>query len=126
MSAAVLEKLMKSAADAPAVKRNRSIPRIYLNEFEVEQMTGIPVSTLRKDRSKRTGIAYMPFPRCIRYSVEDVIAYMESHKINPEDRPFDPGCRIGRPRKDGSAPNAATGIARNVAGKRKETAQAGK
>lgn len=124
MSAAVLEQLMKSAADAPAVKRNRSIPRVYLNEFEVEQMTGIPVSTLRKDRSKRVGIPYIPMPRCIRYSVEDVIAYMERQKINPEDRPFDPGSRIGRPRKNGSAPNAATGIARAVAANKKEMATA--
>jgi hypothetical protein len=125
MSAAVLEQMMRRAADAPTVKRNRSVPRVYLNEFEVEQMTGIPVSTLRKDRSKRVGIPYIPMPRCIRYSVEDVVAYMESHKIQPEDRPFDPGSRIGRPRKDGSAPNAATGIGRSVAN-RKETAQAGK
>ncbi len=124
MSVAVLE-LVRSAATAPASKRSRPIPRVYLNEFEVEQMTGIPVSKLRKDRSARTGIAYMPFPRCIRYSVEDVIAYMESHRINPEDRPFHPEGRIGRPRKDGSAPNAATGIGRSVAN-RKETAQAGK
>jgi hypothetical protein len=125
MSVAVLEQLMKNAADARVSKRNRSIPRVYLNEFEVEQMTGIPVSKLRKDRSARTGIAYIPFPRCIRYSVEDVIAYMEAHRINPEDRPFNPEGRIGRPRKDGSAPNAATGIGRSAAN-RKETAQAGK
>lgn len=111
MSAAVLE-LIRGAVAAPANKRSRPIPRVYLNEFEVEQMMGIPVSKLRKDRSARTGIPYMPFPRCIRYSVEDVIAHMESHKIKPEERGFDPESRIGRPRKDGSKPNAATGIAK--------------
>jgi hypothetical protein len=124
MSAAVLEQLMKSAADAPAVKRNRSVPRFYLNEFEVEQMTGIPVSTLRKNRSKGVGIPYIPMPRCIRYSMEDVVAYMEAQKINPEDRRFNPEFKRGRPRKDGSAPNAATGIARAVAANKKETAKA--
>lgn len=125
MSSAVLE-LVKSAVAAPINKRSRPIPRVYLNEFEVEQMTGIPVSKLRKDRSARTGIPYMPFPRCIRYSVEDVIAYMESHKIQPEEREFNPDSRMGRPRKDGSRPNAATGIARHTATNRKGAAQAGK
>ena len=42
----------------------------------------------------------------IRYSVEGVLAYMESRKIQAGEKPFDPECRIGRPRKDGSRPNA--------------------
>jgi hypothetical protein len=94
------------------MKKSAEIARLYLNEFEVEQMSGIPVSRLRKDRSRRIGIAYGAFPRCFRYSVADVTAYMEAHKIKAEDRPFDPACRIGRPRKDGSKPDARTGAAK--------------
>lgn len=124
MSAAVLEQLMRSAADAPAVKRNRPVPRVYLNEFEVEALTGYPVPRLRKDRSKRIGMPYVSMPRCIRYSLEDVLAYMERHKIQPEDKPFDLNSRRGRPRKDGSAPNAATGIARAVAANKREMVKA--
>ena len=114
MSAAVLETVVST----PGARRAHPIPRAYLNEFEVEAMTGIPVSTLRKDRSKRIGMPYVSMPRCIRYSVEDVVAYMESRKIQAGDKPIDPESRIGRPRKDGSKPNAATGVARTLAFKK--------
>ena len=54
----------------------------YLNEFEVSEMTGIAVQTLRNKRFKREGIPYCKiFKRSVRYALNDVIDYMESRKI---------------------------------------------
>jgi hypothetical protein len=101
-----------AAVAAPVARRSQPIARVFLTEWQVEEMVGIPVSTLRKMRSQRVGIPYVSLPRCIRYSREDVIDWMNAHKIQPGDKPIYPESRIGRPRKDGSKPDAATGVAR--------------
>lgn len=103
--------LTKTIVDAPGARRSQPIEREYLNEFEVSMLTGISISTLRKDRSERVGMPYVSMPRCIRYAIQDVRAYMDAHKINAGDRAFNPESKIGRPRKDGSKPDAATGCA---------------
>ena len=53
----------------------------YLTEKEVSTMTGIALSTLRNKRFERTGIPYYKLGRSGRYSLNDVIEYMESRKI---------------------------------------------
>jgi len=53
----------------------------YLTEKQVSKLTGIALSTLRNSRSKGKGIAYIKTGRSVRYSLKDVIAYMEGKKI---------------------------------------------
>jgi len=56
----------------------------YLNEKEVAKITRLSLATLRNDRFLSRGIPYVKIGRSVRYSLEDVIGYMESHKINLE------------------------------------------
>ena len=56
----------------------------YLNERQVSEITGRALSTLRNERSKRTGIPYYKIGRSVRYNFQDVIQFMESHKIIPD------------------------------------------
>jgi len=53
----------------------------YLNEKQVEVITGRSVFTLRSDRQKHRGIPYVKNSRQVRYSLKDVFAYMEARKI---------------------------------------------
>jgi len=53
----------------------------YLNEHQVAEITGRALSTLRNERSKKTGISYSKIGRSVRYSIKDVIEFMESRKI---------------------------------------------
>ncbi len=41
--------------------------------------------TLRNDRHNRRGIPYYKVGRSVRYSLTDVIGFMESRKIVPDD-----------------------------------------
>ena len=61
-----------------------SLPR-YLSEREVSQSTGRALQTLRNDRFNGRGIPYVKFYRSVRYSLADVIQFMESRKIVPEN-----------------------------------------
>jgi predicted DNA-binding transcriptional regulator AlpA len=56
----------------------------YLNERQVSEITGRALSTLRNERSKRIGIPYYKIGRSVRYNFQDVIKFMESHKIIPD------------------------------------------
>lgn len=101
-------------ADASATQKiNARVIPVYLNEFQVEELYGIPVARLRKERCLRIGIPYVSMPRFVRYRTADVEAYLEAHRIQPEQKPFTNG--RGRPRKDGTPANAATGSARRIA-----------
>jgi len=53
----------------------------YLNEVQVAEMTGRALSTLRNERFSRCGIPYIKIGRSVRYSLQDVVQYMEAHKI---------------------------------------------
>ncbi len=56
----------------------------YLNEKQVKEITNRALSTLRNDRFSRKGIPYIKVGRSVRYSQEDVIAFMEGRKIKTE------------------------------------------
>jgi len=62
----------------------------YLNEKEVSEITGIALQTLRNNRMLNKGFPYVRVGRSIRYSLEDVIAYMESRKVKPENNGGNP------------------------------------
>lgn len=53
----------------------------YLNERQVEAITGRSVFTLRNDRAKNQGIPYVKNSRQVRYSLKDVIQFMEARKV---------------------------------------------
>ncbi|MBI4642281.1 MAG: helix-turn-helix domain-containing protein [Deltaproteobacteria bacterium] len=53
----------------------------YINEKEVSRITGIPLQTLRNFRCQGRGIGYSKFGRSVRYRLQDVLAFMESHRI---------------------------------------------
>lgn len=56
----------------------------YINEKEVSHFTGRALSTLRNERFNGKGIPYIKVGRSVRYSYEDVIAFMENRKIKTE------------------------------------------
>ena len=60
-------------------------PVQYLSEKRVSEVTGIPVSTLQKQRHHRTGIPYSKFGKLVRYALADVVASMESCRIHPAE-----------------------------------------
>jgi hypothetical protein len=56
----------------------------YLTEKQVSEITGRALSTLRNERSKRVGIPYIKIGRSVRYNFEDVIGFMERHRIETQ------------------------------------------
>jgi hypothetical protein len=61
----------------------RKIGERYLTETEVSELTGIALGTLRNHRSLVKGIPYIKLEKSVRYALQDVINYMESHKVHP-------------------------------------------
>ncbi len=53
----------------------------YLSERRVEEITGRSDFTLRNDRAKNQGIPYVKNGRQVRYSLKDVIEFMEARKV---------------------------------------------
>jgi predicted DNA-binding transcriptional regulator AlpA len=64
-------------------KLMENLPK-YLNEKEVSEITGIALPTLRNARFNRRGIPHYKVGRSVRYSLEDVVDFMESRKIIPK------------------------------------------
>jgi hypothetical protein len=56
----------------------------YITEVEVSKITSRALQTLRNDRHHSRGFPYIKVGRSVRYSIDDVIAYMESRKIKTE------------------------------------------
>ena len=57
----------------------------YITEQQVADITGFALSTLRNHRHHRRGIPYLKCGRAIRYSLGDVLSYMESRRISTEE-----------------------------------------
>lgn len=53
----------------------------YIDEKKVSEITGIALPTLRNDRATKRRIPYLKIGRSVRYDLEEVIQFMESHKI---------------------------------------------
>ena len=58
----------------------------YLTEKQVAEITSRALSTMRNDRFLNRGIPYIKIGKSVRYSLQDVINYMESRKIITQDR----------------------------------------
>lgn len=57
----------------------------WINEKEVSEMTGRGVQTLRNDRFKGQGIPYSKVGKSVRYSIQDVEAFMLKGKVQTCD-----------------------------------------
>ena len=58
----------------------------YISEKEVSKITGLALPTLRNWRFKRIGISYIKAgDRSVRYSLSDVLDYMESRKVRTDE-----------------------------------------
>ena len=53
----------------------------YLNQKDVSILTGLSVGKLQNDRYYSRGIPYVKFGGAVRYSLKDVLHFMESHKV---------------------------------------------
>ncbi|MCU0614015.1 MAG: helix-turn-helix domain-containing protein [Desulfobacterales bacterium] len=57
-----------------------NIPK-YIDEQEVAQITGRALSTLRNERFNQRGIPYYKVGRSVRYSLQEVIEFMEAPRV---------------------------------------------
>lgn len=57
----------------------------YLTERQVSNLTNIALSTLRNHRFQCRGLPYIKIGKSIRYSLQDVVEYLERFKIIPKD-----------------------------------------
>ena len=56
----------------------------YLTEKQVSESTGLSQKTLSQHRWKSTGLPYSKFGRSIRYKLDDVLAFIEAGRVEPE------------------------------------------
>lgn len=67
---------------------NELLKKPYLNEIEVEAITGRSRFTLRNERFLRKGLPYLKVgARSIRYKLDDVLSFMERRRIAFDDPP---------------------------------------
>jgi hypothetical protein len=66
---------------------NRVEPRIkYLNDVEAAEIADMSPQTFRNWRFQGRGPAYIKVGRSVRYSLTDLISWLEGRKISPEKR----------------------------------------
>jgi len=65
-----------------SVQHETHTPVRYLNEREVSRITGFALPTLRNHRHIGRGIPYLKRGRSVRYSLSDVVQYMEAGRIS--------------------------------------------
>ena len=53
----------------------------WLNEKEAAKMLSLSVYTLRQHRHKGVGFPYVKYGKSVRYSLDDIAEFMNSHKI---------------------------------------------
>ena len=60
--------------------------RRYITERKVSELTGLALSTLRNDRARagQRRIPYLKIGKSVRYSLEDVISFMEKHRVEAQ------------------------------------------
>ena len=56
----------------------------FVDEKKAAKILDIAVQTLRNWRQNRRGPAYFKMGRSVRYKVEDLVAYSNKRRIDPE------------------------------------------
>lgn len=64
------------------------ISPVYISEKDVSILTGFALSTLRNARFNRKGIPYHKIGRSCKYKINEVLDYMDSHKIEFGEKTF--------------------------------------
>ena len=59
----------------------------FLSEKQLAEMTAVSISTLRNDRHMRRGLPYSKFGNTVRYSLKDIINFMEQHRVEVDEKP---------------------------------------
>ena len=59
------------------------VRKIYLDELQAADFTGLSVHTLRNHRSKGVGLPFVKILKSVRYSLDDIETYMEENTIYP-------------------------------------------
>lgn len=59
---------------------------ILINEKEAAKMTGRAIQTLRNDRHRNQGMPYLKIGRRVLYSIEDIRAFIDNHRIVPAEQ----------------------------------------
>ena len=54
---------------------------LYLTEKQVSALTGLSVSLLQKMRQLRKGLPYVKLGTAVRYTLEDINAFMKRHRV---------------------------------------------
>jgi hypothetical protein len=54
---------------------------VYVNEHKAHEVSGKSLATLRNDRFHRRGIPYYKIGGLVRYKLQDIYDFMESHRI---------------------------------------------
>ena len=57
-------------------------------EKEAAKTMGLAVQTLRNWRHLRRGPAYVKIGRSVRYQIDDLMEFIEKHRIDPEKDGF--------------------------------------
>lgn len=59
----------------------------WIGERAVSEMTGRALPTLRNDRFLGRGLPYTKMGKSVRYSIDDIVAYMEARRVPTSDAP---------------------------------------
>jgi excisionase family DNA binding protein len=71
--------------EAQMPNQTEILPR-YITEKQVAQLTGLALSTIRHHRFERRGIPFVKVGRAVRYSIDDVLRFMEGNKVQTEPK----------------------------------------
>lgn len=58
----------------------------FINDRKAAEILDAAAQTLRNWRFQRRGPAYVKLGRSVRYALSDLMAYMETRRIDPEAR----------------------------------------
>jgi predicted DNA-binding transcriptional regulator AlpA len=64
---------------------------VFKSDKEISELLGVARQTLCNWRCQQKGPRYVKSGRLVRYSISDVLAYMEARKIGTSDQPKDEG-----------------------------------
>ncbi|MBF0508049.1 MAG: helix-turn-helix domain-containing protein [Deltaproteobacteria bacterium] len=55
----------------------------WLDDRQVAEMTGLGLQTLRNHRFTRQGMVYHKIGKTVRYRLDDVVRFMDAHRVDP-------------------------------------------
>lgn len=58
----------------------------YLNDVMAAEMMGLAPITLRKWRQQGCGPSFIKIGRAVRYKLDDLVAWMDSHRVGGESK----------------------------------------